>query len=159
MMVVGPWRCSRAGSVRTSRLPRTSERWRTKAGTTRTTRRDAWRWRSGSFVRRGSNWCCFVIFSLHAIAAIACKLERKCTRVNAALEQILEGGKKRVQSTQTAGRPRKQLSLHQVIGGLVGRSDERIGRLCPEPGRMRCRRLRVYIISPMRPPGGLWATD
>ena len=37
----------------------------------------------------------------------------------------------------------------------MGRSGERIGRLCPEPGRMRCRRLRVYSYDPRRPQGDL----
>ena len=68
MMVVGPWRSWRAGSVPIYLLRRTSERSRTRAATTRTTRRGAWRWRSGSFVRRGSNWCCFCSPSLRAVA-------------------------------------------------------------------------------------------
>ncbi len=33
-----------------------------------------------------------------------------------------------------------------------------IGRLCPEPGRMRCRRLHVYRTDPERPPRDLRTT-
>ena len=41
----------------------------------------------------------------------------------------------------------------QAIHGLVGSSGERIGRLCPEPGRMRRRRLHVTSTDPERPRG------
>ena len=50
-------------------------------------------------------------------------------------------------------------SYSQVIHGLVSRTAERIGRLCPEPGRMRYRRLHVYNTDPKRAQGDLWATD
>jgi len=47
----------------------------------------------------------------------------------------------------------------QAIHGNLGSIDERIGRLCPEPGRMRCRRLRTSNTIPQRPQGDLRATN
>ena len=43
----------------------------------------------------------------------------------------------------------------QAIHGQMSRSAERIGRLCPEPGRMRRRRLHTSYNDPRRPPGDL----
>ena len=47
----------------------------------------------------------------------------------------------------------------QAIHGFLARTGERIGRLCPEPGRMRCRRLHVYSFDPRRPQGDLFDGD
>ena len=56
--------------------------------------------------------------------------------------------------------PSKGSGSHcQVIHGQMSRSGERIGRLCPELGRMRCRRLRVSNTDPRRPQGDLRTTN
>ena len=61
-MVVGLWHSWRVGSVPIYLLRKMCGRSHTRGATIPTTRRVGWRWRSGSFVRRGTNRCCFVIF-------------------------------------------------------------------------------------------------
>ena len=53
------------------------------------------------------------------------------------------------------GLPESFGSHCQAIHGQMSRSAERIGRLCPEPGRIRCRRLPTSYTDPRRPPGDL----
>ena len=52
----------------------------------------------------------------------------------------------------------RALEAMPSIHGLMSRSGERIGRLCPEPGRMRYRRLHVYHTDPKQAQGDRWAT-
>ena len=53
------------------------------------------------------------------------------------------------------GLPESSGTNCQAIHGQMSSSGERIGRLCPEPGRMRRRRLRVSFTDPRRPRGDL----
>jgi len=55
--------------------------------------------------------------------------------------------------------PESSVTNCQAIHGFMSSIVERIGRLCPEPGRMRCRRLRTSTTDQKRPLGDLRAAN